>query len=80
MTNANEIRAAVNAEAARLGWEVARCDLRKGLIHLRRGNEVRGLDAYGRFLRAENAVNDVRSIAARGLRLDRIKGSNYFAA
>jgi len=77
---ADAFRAAIKAEAARLGFEVAHCDLRRGLIHLRRGTEVLGSGAYGRFKRVESAISDVQNIAKFGRRLDRIKGSLYYAA
>lgn len=75
---ADTFRAAIKAEAERMGFEVASCDLRRGMIHLRRGAEVLGSGAYGRFAKVEHAVGEVRSIAKYGRRLDRIKGSAYF--
>lgn len=77
-TQADTFRAAIKAEAARLGFEVAHCDLRRGLIHLRRGTEVFGSGAYGRFRTVQNAIDDVQNIARYGRRLDRIKGSAYY--
>lgn len=75
---ADTFREAIEAEATRLGFEVVHCDLRRGIIHLRRGTEVLGSGAYGRFGKIEHAINDVHNIAKYGRRLDRIKGSVYF--
>lgn len=77
---ADTFREAIKTEAARLGFEVVHCDLRRGLIHLRRGTEVLSSGAYGRFSKIEHVIDEVQNIAKYGLRLDRIKGSLYYVA